>query len=128
MKKSCLLICLSLCACHSVTRHECRFEMIDDMFLCIDNQFLEEYNPFTEEYTQKNDDVSDKIIMDSYDCCITQLPYPVNLIEKEKDGVKVCYDKNNKIELPILYCQKDHNVNVDVNVSQTSIMKNTTFF
>ena len=131
-------MCLLLCGCSDITRHECRFETIDNVFLCVDNQFAEEYNHFTGEYTQKDASPTERIMMDSYDCCINQLPYPVNLVEKENDGAKICYDKNNKIELPILYCQKDHNVFVNVdtnlnvkqttNVSQTSVMKNNTYF
>ena len=131
MKKILLIIlCFLVCGCRNVTRHEYRFETIDDAFLCVDNQFTEEYNPFTKEYTEI--DFEGKFIMETYDNCIAQLPYPPNFIEKEKEGTKICYDKNNKIELPVLYCQKDHNVMVnvvnDINMSQTSVMKNNTYF
>ena len=47
----------------------------------------------------------------SYDYCLAQLPKPVHLVEKKKDDMTIYYDRNNKIELPILYCQKN-NVNI----------------
>ena len=47
----------------------------------------------------------------SYDYCLAQLPKPIHLVEKKKEDMTICYDRNNKIELPILYCQKD-NINI----------------
>ena len=43
----------------------------------------------------------------AYDYCLAQLPKPVHLVTKTKDDMTICYDRNNKVELPILYCQKD---------------------
>lgn len=128
-----LNLCLVLCACNKdVIYHRYRLETVDDVYLCIDNQTPGEYNSWTKELVETDSMSVKKVVMDSYDYCIAQLPYPLNLTEKEKDGEKICYDKNNKVELPVLYCQKDHNVmvNVDtnVNVSQTSIMKNSMYF
>ena len=130
-----LNLCLFLGACsHDVIYHRYRLETVDDVYLCIDNQTPGEYNSWTKELVEKDSMAVEKVVMDSYDYCIAQLPYPLNLTEKEKNGEKVCYDKNNKVELPILYCQKDHNVmvnvdtNTNVNVRQTSVMKNSIYF
>ena len=105
MKIRLLLMCLLFCGC-SETIHDYHFETLDDAFLCMDYLFEEKGNIFT-GYTIEPLNI--RVIMEDYDNCIAQLPYPVNFVEKEKDGTKICYDKNNKIELPILYCQKDHN-------------------
>ena len=48
-----------------------------------------------------------------YSYCLERLPKQVHLVEKKEKDMTICYDRNNKVELPILYCQKD------VNVSQT---------
>ncbi len=141
MNSKLLLISFSLllCACsHDVTYHRYRFETVDDVYLCVDNQTPGEYNSITGKLVEKDSLVVEKVVMNSYDYCINQLPYPLNLVEKKKDGITVCYDKNNKIELPVLYCQKDQNIIVNVNndinmqqttnVSQKSIMKNTMYF
>jgi hypothetical protein len=52
----------------------------------------------------------------SYDYCLERLPKPSHLVEKKKDDMTICYDRNNKVELPILYCQKDM-----VNIQTVSI-------
>lgn len=116
---------LLLCACqHSVIIHRYRFETIGDAFVCVDNQSDGKYDSITDEIIEENDGkIVNKAVMDSYDECVRQLPLPVNFVEKKKDGTTVCYDKNNKIELPILYCQKDHNVSVMVNVDNNISMK-----
>ncbi len=44
----------------------------------------------------------------SYDKCLAQLPLPIHLVEKKEKNMTICYDRNNKVELPILYCQKDN--------------------
>jgi len=128
---------LSACS-HDVIYHRYRFETVDDVYVCVDNQTPGEYNSLTGELVEKESFVVEKVVMNSYDHCISQLPYPLNLVEKKKDGITICYDKNNKVELPVLYCQKDHNVIVNVdnninmtqttNVSQKSIMRNTMYF
>ncbi len=42
-----------------------------------------------------------------YDYCLATLPKPVHLVEKKEKDMTICYDRNNKVELPISYCQKD---------------------
>lgn len=58
-----------------------------------------------------------------YSYCLAKLPKPVVLVEKKKDDMTICYDRNNKVELPILYCQKDmisiQMTNVHTSVAQT---------
>lgn len=60
----------------------------------------------------------------SYSYCLAQMPKPVHLVEKQEKDMTICYDRNNHVELPISYCQKDINViqntNVTTRVSQVS--------
>lgn len=68
----------------------------------------------------------------SYDYCLAQMSKPVHLVERKKDDMTICYDRNNKIELPILYCQKDMiNIQVtDVNThvtQKTNVLQKTNF-
>lgn len=44
----------------------------------------------------------------SYDYCLERLPMPIHLVEKKENDITICYDRNNKVELPISYCQKDN--------------------
>ena len=60
----------------------------------------------------------------SYDYCLANLPKKVFLVEKTKDGIKECYDINNKVELPILYCQKDM-INIQNVNTYTSVVQRT---
>lgn len=53
----------------------------------------------------------------SYSYCLERLPKQVHLVEKKKNDMTICYDRNNKVELPILYCQKDMNIRVYQEVS-----------
>ena len=76
-----------------------------------------------EEYkilTDKCSLIEPKIV--NYDYCLSNLPKQVHLVEKKKDDMTICYDRNNKVELPILYCQKDminvQNVNTYTSVTQ----------
>jgi len=46
----------------------------------------------------------------SYSYCLARLPKQVHLVEKREKDMTICYDRNNKVELPILYCQKDINI------------------
>ncbi len=46
----------------------------------------------------------------SYSYCLAQMPKPVHLVEKKDGDMTICYDRNNKVKLPIMYCQKDMNV------------------
>lgn len=46
----------------------------------------------------------------SYSYCLEKLPKQVHLVEKKEKDMTICYDRNNKVELPILYCQKDINI------------------
>ena len=69
----------------------------------------------------------------SYDYFLERLPKPVHLVEKKKDDMTICYDRNNKIELPILYCQKDmisiQNVNTSTYVTQrTNVSQKMTLY
>ena len=57
----------------------------------------------------------------SYSYCLENLPKPVHLVEKQVGDMTICYDRNNGIELPILYCQKD-TVNIAV---QKTVVKNS---
>ncbi len=50
----------------------------------------------------------------SYDYCLRQLPLPLHLVEKQVKDMRICYDRNNGVELPISYCQKDMNVNISM--------------
>ena len=69
----------------------------------------------------------------SYNYCLERLPKPVHLVEKKKDDMTICYDRNNKVELPILYCQKDmisiQNVNTSTYVIQrTNVSQRMTLY
>lgn len=97
--------CLLLVGCNGTTYHRCRFESVGDMFVCVDNQFRIGYDSFTGEELETGASVPTKrVILDSYGCCVAQLPYPMNLVEQRRNGVTICYDKNNKIEVPMFYC------------------------
>jgi hypothetical protein len=67
-----------------------------------------------------------------YSYCLSQLPKPVHLVEKRVGDMTICYDRNNKIELPILYCQKDmvniQTTDVTTNVIQQTKVSNKTVF
>lgn len=60
----------------------------------------------------------------SYSYCLAELPKPVHLVEKQEKDMTICYDRNNHVQLPISYCQKDINViqntNISTHVSQVS--------
>ena len=68
-----------------------------------------------------------------YEYCLVNMPKKVFLVERTKEGVKECYDMNNKVELPILYCQKDmisiQNVNTYTSVVQrTNVSQSMTLY
>ena len=52
----------------------------------------------------KNECNSTRAKVVSFDYCLAQLSKPVYLVEKKKEDMTICYDRNNKIELPITYC------------------------
>ena len=60
----------------------------------------------------------------SYDYCLANMPKQVHLVEKKKDDMTICYDRNNKVELPILYCQKDM-INVQNVSTYTAVTQRT---
>lgn len=62
----------------------------------------------------------------SYSYCLAELPKPVHLVEKQEKDMTICYDRNNKVELPISYCQKDINVYQSTNVT-TRVTQATAF-
>ena len=62
----------------------------------------------------------------SYSYCLAELPKPVHLVEKQEKDMTICYDRNNKVELPISYCQKDINVFQSTNVT-TRVTQATAF-
>ena len=68
----------------------------------------------------------------SYSYCLAQLPKPVHLVEKKVGDMTICYDRINKVELPILYCQKDminiQTTEVTTNVVQQTKVSNKTIF
>ena len=70
----------------------------------------------------------------NYKHCLKNLPKPVHLVEKTENNMKICYDRNNKIRLPISYCQKDMinynivNVNTNVNMKQSTSVNNKLVF
>lgn len=68
----------------------------------------------------------------SYNYCLSRLAKPVHLVEKKVNDMTICYDRNNKIDLPILYCQKDminiQTVDVQTNVVQKTKVNNKTIF
>ncbi|MBQ1997164.1 MAG: hypothetical protein II238_01810 [Alphaproteobacteria bacterium] len=68
----------------------------------------------------------------SYSYCLSELPKPVHLVEKKVGDMTICYDRNNKVELPILYCQKDmvniQTTDVTTNVIQQTKVSNKTVF
>ena len=61
-----------------------------------------------------DDNVSKDIV--SYSYCLEELPKQVHLVEKKVNDMTICYDRNNKVELPILYCQKDKNIYQNISV------------
>ena len=67
-----------------------------------------------------------------YDYCLAQLPKPVHLVEKKLGDITICYDRNNKVDLPILYCQKDminiQTTDVHTNVFQQTKLNNQNIF
>lgn len=63
----------------------------------------------------------------SYDYCLAQLPKPVHLVEKRLGDITICYDRNNKIDLPILYCQKDM-MNIQTTNVETNVFQQTKLF
>lgn len=62
----------------------------------------------------------------SYSYCLAELPKPVHLVEKQEKDMTICYDRNNKVELPISYCQKDINVYQSTHVT-TRVTQATAF-
>lgn len=62
----------------------------------------------------------------SYSHCLAELPKPVHLVEKQEKDMTICYDRNNKVQLPISYCQKDINVFQSTNVT-TRVTQATAF-
>ena len=59
-----------------------------------------------------------------YDYCLSRLPKPIFLVEKKIGEMTICYDRNNKVELPILYCQKDM-INIQTTEVQTNVFQQT---
>lgn len=59
--------------------------------------------------------VSKEIV--SYSYCLERLPKQIHLVEKKVNDMTICYDRNNKVELPILYCQKDRNIYQNISQS-----------
>ena len=60
----------------------------------------------------------------SYNHCLAELPKPVHLVEKKVGDITICYDRNNKVELPILYCQKDM-INIQTVTTSTNVFQRT---
>lgn len=59
-----------------------------------------------------------------YNYCLETLPKPVHLVEKKVGDMTICYDRNNKVELPILYCQKDM-INIQTTDVHTNVFQQT---
>jgi len=87
-----------------------KVKVVKEGWYDIDDCGNEIYTPATYEPIKNSCNATHAKVV-SYDYCLAQLPKPVHLVEKKKDDMTICYDRNNKIELPILYCQKD-NVNI----------------
>lgn len=86
----------------------------------------DEYEPIKDTCNK----VRTKIV--PYDYCLAQLPKPVHLVEKKLGDITICYDRNNKVDLPILYCQKDminiQTTDVHTNVFQQTKLNNQNIF
>ncbi len=87
-----------------------KVKVVKEGWYDVDDCGNEIYTPATYEPIKNSCNATHAKVV-SYGYCLAQLPKPVHLVEKKKDDMTICYDRNNKIELPILYCQKD-NVNI----------------
>ena len=77
------------------------------------------------EAIEGSDKMLEPIIV-TYEYCLEQMPLQVHLVEKKDGDMTICYDRNNKIKLPLEYCQKDINViqQTSVNVKTSTNVKN----
>ena len=78
-------------------------------FIAIDQCGNEFEVPGKYEESERLCDVLEKQVV-SYSYCLAQMPKPVHLVEMKDGDMTICYDRNNKVKLPIMYCQKDMNV------------------
>lgn len=98
------------------------FKIAEYSWVDVDECNNETLVPEKYEPTGRTCDILTKEIV-PYSYCLATLPKPVILVKKKKDDMTICYDRNNKVELPILYCQKDminiQTTNVHTSVTQT---------
>ena len=108
-----------------------RLKVAEKSYVAIDACENEILIPEAYEETGRMCDILEEEVV-GYSYCLASLPKPVHLVEKKKDDMTICYDRNNKVELPILYCQKDminiQMTNVETAVTQqTNVLQKTIF-
>jgi hypothetical protein len=96
-----------------------RMEIIEDSYIAIDECENQKVIPEEVAVTDRICDVFVPKVV-SYSYCLSELPKPVHLVEKKVGDMTICYDRNNKVELPILYCQKDM-INIQMTDVKTSM-------
>jgi len=141
MKKSVLFITMILFGCQYEIVNDYRLEKYhnSEVPVCvnyakrvkiIENAYSEldmcgntKHTPAKYKETDRFCDIFEPQVV-SYNYCLSNLQKPVHLVEKKVGDMTICYDRNNKVELPILYCQKDM-INIQTTEVHTNVLQQT---